>query len=73
MAFLILLATLFFGIHFLPAIIAGTRHTRNFWWIFTINLFLAWTVVGWVVALVWALRDQPRYYVVPSMYPPYNL
>jgi hypothetical protein len=63
---------LFFGIfilpllalHFLPAIIAGARHVRNFGWILLVNLFLGWTVVGWVIALIWAFRDEPRYVVV---------
>jgi hypothetical protein len=50
-----------FLIHFLPTIIAGSRHVHNFWWIFVINLFFGWTLVGWVIALVWALQDRPRY------------
>jgi len=50
-----------FLIHFLPTIIAGSRHVDNFWWIFVINFFLGWTLIGWVVALVWALQDRPRY------------
>lgn len=42
------------AIHFLPTIIAAVRRTHNFIWIFLINLFLSWTVIGWIVALVWA-------------------
>lgn len=57
---LLLLAPLALAIHFLPAIIAFSRKARNFWGIFAINFFLGWTLVGWVVALVWALRDDPR-------------
>jgi hypothetical protein len=61
------------GIHFIPAIVAGVRHTQNFVWILLINIFLAWTLVGWVIALVWALRDEPRYTFAPLAPPPYNL
>jgi hypothetical protein len=57
------------AVHFLPAIIAGVRHARNFGWILVVNLFLGWTVIGWVVALIWALNDTPRY-VVTYMPPP---
>ena len=63
-------------LHFLPAIIAGARHARNFGWILVINIFFSWTVVGWVVALIWALCDAPRYYYVPYVprsAPPYNV
>lgn len=51
----------FGAIHFLPTIIAGIRQSRNVVGIFLLNLFLGWTVIGWVVALVWALRSLPRY------------
>jgi hypothetical protein len=58
-----------FVIHFLPAFIAGSRHVRSFWWIVLINIFLGWTFIGWVVALVWALRDEPAF-VRPYMQAP---
>lgn len=63
------------AIHFLPAIIAGVRHARNFGWILVINLLLSWTVIGWIVALIWSICDTPRYYVayVPPPPPPYNV
>ena len=62
-------------LHFLPAIIAGIRHARNFGWILVINLLLSWTVVGWIIALIWAICDAPRYVVayVPPPPPPYNV
>jgi hypothetical protein len=60
------------GIHFLPTIIAGVRRAKNFWWIFVIDFFLAWTIVGWIVALVWALRDESRPVVGYAPPPPYN-
>jgi hypothetical protein len=44
-------------IYFLPAIVG--RNRRNAMPIFLLNLFLGWTLLGWVVALVWAaMPDQ---------------
>lgn len=40
------------GIYFLPSIV-GSRH-HNAGAIFVLNLFLGWTFLGWVIALVWA-------------------
>ena len=39
-------------VYFLPAIIAHNK--KNATAITVLNLFTGWTVVGWVVALVWA-------------------
>ena len=41
-------------IYFLPAIIAFWRHHHQVVPILLLNLFLGWTFVGWVVALVWS-------------------
>jgi hypothetical protein len=51
----------FGAIHFLPTIIAALRQSRSVVGIFLLNLFLGWTVIGWIVALVWALRGEPKY------------
>lgn len=46
------------ALYFLPSIIG--REKRNFAAIFMLNLLLGWTVVGWIVALIWALTvDSP--------------
>ena len=42
------------GLYFLPAIIAAVRHTHNAAGILLLNLFLGWTLLGWVAALVWS-------------------
>jgi len=46
-------------VYFLPIIIALARHKRNITGIILVNVFLGWTFIGWVVALVWAftVRD----------------
>src|SRR5262249_8158542 len=41
-------------LYLLPALVALTRRHHNAGAIFLLNLFLGWTLVGWVVALVWA-------------------
>ena len=43
-----------FVIYFLPTIVALVRQKRNFVSILLLNLFLGWTLIGWIVALVWA-------------------
>jgi hypothetical protein len=40
----------------LPAIIGWRKRDR--WAIAALNLFLGWTFIGWVIALVWALRAE---------------
>jgi len=45
---------LILGIYFLPDWIAQSRGHPNRGSIFILNLFLGWTFLGWVAALVWA-------------------
>jgi hypothetical protein len=45
-------------LHFLPTIIAIVGHKKSTLGVFIVNLFLGWTVIGWVVALVWALASD---------------
>lgn len=44
------------GVYFLPTIVALNRKVMNQWSVAVINLFLGWTLLGWVVALAMALR-----------------
>ncbi len=48
---------LIFGIYFLPTVIAVKRDHPSSDAIFFVNLFLGATAVGWLVALVWSLRN----------------
>jgi ABC-type sugar transport system permease subunit len=54
-AVLITLLSLFY---FLPFAIALNRRRANTGAIFALNLFLGWSLIGWVVALVWALKEE---------------
>lgn len=48
-----------FVMYFLPSLIALVRSKRDTTAICLLNFFLGWTFVGWVVALVWALKTDP--------------
>ena len=48
MTFLLFLTVLYF----LPTILAHNK--RNVLGIFLVNFFFGWTVVGWILAMVWA-------------------
>ena len=45
-------------IYMLPTGIAMLRNKRNKLSIFSLNLLLGWTLVGWVVALVWGVSHR---------------
>jgi hypothetical protein len=47
-----------FVLYFLPAIVAFARSKRDAVSILVLNFFLGWTAVGWVIALVWALKQD---------------
>jgi len=53
------------GLYMLPWAIAALRDVRH-WGVFWVNLLLGWTIIGWVIALVMALRSQDRVVVVMS-------
>lgn len=45
-------------IYFLPSIVAELRGRPNKGAIFVLNLFLGWTFLGWIIALVWAVSGE---------------
>ncbi len=45
-------------IYFLPSWV-GSKHT-NFGSIFILNLFLGWTFIGWIAALIWAVSNDEK-------------
>ncbi len=60
----ILLLLTAFAIYFLPSILAKKGSPQ--WAIFFVNLFFGWTLLGWLVALIWGLSysDEPRTTIV---------
>lgn len=47
-------------IYFLPAIVAIKRQHCNTLAILVLNIFLGWTFLGWVGALVWAFMAHSK-------------
>jgi hypothetical protein len=47
-----------FVLYFLPAIVAFGRSKRDAGAILVLNFLLGWTAIGWVIALVWALKQD---------------
>jgi hypothetical protein len=54
-----MLFLLFLGLmYFLPTIIGRDKSDAGL--IFAVNLLLGWTVVGWIVAFIWACAADTR-------------
>jgi hypothetical protein len=53
------------AMYFLPSIEAALHGAPNKQAIFVLNLFLGWSVIGWVVAMVWAFR-KPEPVAAPT-------
>ena len=49
-----LIIALAFSLYFAPSIVAVVREHHQTGAIFLVNLFLGWTFLGWVIALVWS-------------------
>ncbi|HKN23133.1 MAG TPA: superinfection immunity protein [Terracidiphilus sp.] len=69
-------------LYFLPTIVAMSRGHRSYGGILVLNLFLGWTFIGWLIALVWACSAtgapappvnvyvSQQYQPPPQYYPP---
>jgi hypothetical protein len=53
-------------IYFVPTFVARSQHRRQTAAIFVLNLFLGWTFLFWVLALVWAVADDHVYTPLPD-------
>lgn len=42
-------------VYFIPAIVANKKNHDSYVGILLLNIFLGWSLIGWVVALVWAV------------------
>jgi len=55
---IVLLILIIIPLYFIPTFVASSRKKTNLGAIFTLNLFLGWSLIGWVVTLVWALSNN---------------
>lgn len=51
---------LMLALYFLPTIIAVCRHSYYTAAAIIVNLFLGWTLIGWVLALILSLQNKPK-------------
>jgi hypothetical protein len=58
-----------FALYFVPLVIALMRKVPHLGSVIVINVFLGWTIIGWVVALAMACRSKPHYVVPPGWGP----
>ncbi len=57
------------GCYLIPTIIAATRKPVNMTAAIVVNIFLGWSLIGWIIALVLALGTKQSAYS-PAYYPP---
>ena len=48
------------AVYFVPTIVAIVRHVRNVLGIVLLNIFGGGIFVGWIIALVWSIRDERK-------------
>lgn len=53
-----------FGVYFIPSIIGFSRGHKSKWGIFILNLFLGWSILGWIVSLVWSFSSAKESAVI---------
>lgn len=55
---IVLVILIAFEIYFLPSTISFNRDQPNKFAILALNLFMGWTLIGWVVCIVWSLTAR---------------
>jgi hypothetical protein len=57
-----------FVMYWLPTLVAILRQTHSALGVAMLNFFLGWTVIGWILALVWALaaNTSPNVIVIEN-------
>ncbi|MDO8965073.1 superinfection immunity protein [Algoriphagus sp.] len=54
--FEVLIISLLIIFNFIPSFISTKKTFFN--QIFVLNLFLGWTIIGWIIALIWSLKNE---------------
>jgi hypothetical protein len=50
----------FIALYLLPGILASGRRHNNAAPIWLVTIFLGWSFIGWLVALIWSTTDNVR-------------
>ena len=69
----LILMVIWTGMYFTPGIVATMRKHQSVLAIWACNFFFGWTVVGWIVTLIWALGrafNNPQNIVVTQVNAP---
>ena len=45
-------------VYFVPTILAWWMHVKSTRAIFYVNLVFGWTIVGWIVAMMWVMAER---------------
>lgn len=61
---LIILIIFAIALYFIPTIISISKGRDNTVAIFVLNLFLGWSFIGWIVALVWAVSNNSNQQII---------
>lgn len=56
--YVLILFFILFISYFIPTFVAYNRKKSNTVLIFALNLFLGWSLIGWLAALIWALSNK---------------
>ena len=62
-----LLVIIALSLYLLPTIIATARKHSNAMSIFILNLFLGWTFLGWIIALIWSFAADTKEAVINAL------
>ena len=54
--------------YFLPTIVAVAHKKKQILSIILLNIFAGWTLIGWLVALVWAAIKQKKSFMPSKLF-----
>lgn len=62
----LVISLLILGIYLIPTFVAYSRNKESKGWILLVNIFLGWSGICWLIALLWALSndDKPQQIII---------
>lgn len=62
----VLIFAISIALYFLPVIVAQSRRHKNLDAIVVLDVILGWTILGWVIALVWSFTSNTKTAAIKS-------